>query len=113
MLLKTVPVLPVVSITESVAFYTYQLGFSCISLGDYAILKCKEVEIYLVITNTKRSFEPGSCYIFTDDIECLYADCCGKGLIDKMGKLVSKPRGLMEFSIRDNNGNLIHFGQKK
>jgi hypothetical protein len=113
MLLKTIPVLPVISIRDSIDFYTFKLGFKGINQGNYAVLKLKDAEIHLAMADAKKTFHAGCCYILTDDIECLFADCSAKELIYPKLKLEDKPLGLKEFSIKDNNGNIITFGQKK
>jgi hypothetical protein len=113
MLLKAIPVLPAVNIRDTIDFYTLKLGFTGVNYGDYAILKLKEAEIHLAMATTKNPFHPGSCYILTDDIECLYADFSAKELIYPKTILKDKPGRCKEFSIKDNNGNLVRFGQKK
>ncbi len=113
MLLKTVPVLPVTNITDAIDFYKCKLGFKGVNFGNYAILKFKDAEIHLSMADPKKQFTPGSCYIFADDIEELYADFSAKDLIYPRGQLVSKPRGFKEFAILDNNDNLLRFGQKR
>ena len=50
--------------------------------------------------------------IMVENIEDLYTRFCAKGLIDLKGKLTEKPWGLKEFSMVDNNRNLIRFGEK-
>ena len=113
MLLKAVPVLPAVNMRESVDFYTCKMGFTGINMGSYAVMKCRDTEIHLSMASAKQPFQAAGCYIITDDIECLFADFSARDLVYPKGQLVSKARGIREFSIKDNNGNLIRFGQKK
>jgi hypothetical protein len=113
MLIKAIPVLPVISVRESVDFYTCKLGFTGVNLGDHAILHYKNVQIRLQMATAKRPFHKGSCYFFTDDVECLYADFSAKELIYPKNQLAGKPRGVKEFTVQDNNGNLLYFAQVK
>ena len=112
MFTKAVPVLPAVNISATIEFYKCKLGFTAKNFGNYAILKNKDAEIHVTMADSKAKFDPASCYIFVDNVEDLYADLGAKELIYPKGQLVKKPRGVKEFSIKDNNGNLIHFGQK-
>ncbi|MDN3655806.1 hypothetical protein QWZ08_09235 [Ferruginibacter paludis] len=113
MFLKTIPVLPAVSIRDTIDFYSSKLGFTGVNQGDYGILKLKDAEIHLSMFDINKPFHPGSCFILTDDIECLYADFSAKELIYPRTVLKDKPGRYKEFSIKDNNGNLVRFGQKK
>ncbi|MBS7566163.1 hypothetical protein KHS38_17270 [Mucilaginibacter sp. Bleaf8] len=51
------------------------------------------------------------CYIHTDNADDLYAEYEPLGIVHPNGKLEEKPWGMRQFSIVDNNGNIIHFGQ--
>jgi hypothetical protein len=113
MLQKSVPLLPARNISDAIDFYKCKLGFTSANFGDYAILKSNTAEIHLFMADTRKRFEPAGCYIFVDNVEDLYADLCAKGLIYPKGKLIDKPRGFKEFTILDNNGNIIRFGQKR
>lgn len=113
MFLKTIPVLPAVNIRDTIDFYSSKLGFTGINQGDYGILKFKDAEIHLSMCDINKPFHPGSCFILTDDIECLYEDFSAKELIYPRTVLKDKPGRYKEFSIKDNNGNLVRFGQKK
>ena len=112
MLQKAVPVLPAINIGLTIEFYKCKLGFAAKNFGNYAILKYHDVEIHVCMVDNKKKTEPASCYIFVDNVEDLYADLSAKELIYPKDQLVKKPRGFKEFTIKDNNGNFIHFGQK-
>ncbi len=109
---KAVPVLPAINISNTIEFYNCKLGFTATNMGNYAILKKRDVEIHLCMAESKQAFVLCTCYIFVDNVEDLYADMSIKDLIYPKGQLVKKPRGFKEFTIKDNNGNVIHFGQK-
>lgn len=109
---KTVPVLSAINITDTIEFYNCKLGFTAVNFGNYAIVQSGPAEIHFIMVSSKDRFEKGSCYIFTDNVEDLYAELGTKELIYPGGQLITKPRGYKEFSILDNNGNIIYFGQK-
>jgi uncharacterized glyoxalase superfamily protein PhnB len=113
MLRKTIPVLPAANMTETINFYEAKLGFTGTNYGNYAVLKYKNTEIHLSMKILHSSQLSGSCLILVDNIEDLYTRYCAKGLITLKGKLADKPWGLREFSIIDNNHNLIRFGEKR
>ncbi len=113
MFLKAAPILCAINISNTIEFYKSKLGFTAINFGNYAIVQFGYTEIHFIMIDNKKKFEKGSCYIFTDNIEDLYADLSAKELIYPKGQLIAKPRGYKEFSILDNNGNSIFFGQKK
>jgi hypothetical protein len=45
------------------------------------------------------------------EVEKLYAEYKSAGVVHPNGELQNRPWKMKEFSILDNNGNLIHFGQ--
>lgn len=113
MLNKAIPVLPVANIREALDFFEAKLGFTGINYGNYGILKLKTTEIHLVIKTLKTSNLTSGCLIMVDNIEDFYTSLCTKGLIDLKNKLAEKPWGIKEFTIEDNNKNLIRFGEKR
>lgn len=113
MLQKAVPVLPAINIRDTIEFYECKLGFTRTSFGNYGILRYHYVEIHICMVDNKKQFAHAGCYIFVDNIEDLYADLCVKELISPNGQLVNKPWCSKEFTILDNNGNLIRFGQNR
>ena len=112
MLRKAVPLLPARNIRESIDFYEAKLGFSGLNFGTYAILKYKNSEIHLFMT-AERAGNNAGCVIMVDNIEDLYTQFSSKGLLQINGMLKDTPWGLREFSITDNNNNLIRFAQKR
>lgn len=113
MLKKAVPLLPSLNIRETIDFYEAKLGFVATNYGNYAILKYKNTEIHLVMTSEKINTQRAACLIMVDNIEDLYTTLSAKGLVHLKGKLTDKPWGHKEFTIIDNNNNLIRFGQKR
>jgi hypothetical protein len=113
MLRKAIPVLPVVNIIETIYFFEAKLGFTGKNYGNYAILKYENAEIHLSMNTGKPGHPNSSCLVMVNNIEDLYTRYSAKGLIGLTGKLTDKPWGLREFTIIDNNHNLIRFGEKK
>lgn len=113
MLSKAIPVLPALNISKTIDFFEAKLGFAGINYGNYAVLKYKNAEIHLSMQTGKTVKSTASCLVLVENIEDLYAGFCAKGLLNLHGKLMEKPWGLKEFSITDNNDNLIRFGEKR
>jgi hypothetical protein len=113
MLQKAIPLLPTLNINKTIDFYEYKLGFTSYNYGNYLMLHYKNVELHFYYTKDKTLFGKTSCYLMVDNIEDLYGCFSGKELINTDRKLEDKPWGTKEFSIIDNNGNIIRFGQKK
>jgi uncharacterized glyoxalase superfamily protein PhnB len=113
MLNKAIPVLPAADIRETLDFYEAKLGFTGTNYGSYGILKLKTIEIHLVMKTLRTSNVLSGCLIMVENIEDFYTAICAKGLIDLKNKLADKPWGTKEFTITDNNNNLIRFGEKR
>jgi predicted enzyme related to lactoylglutathione lyase len=113
MLKKAIPVLPADNITKTIDFFEAKLGFTATNYGNYAILKYKNAEIHLLMRTAKSARTVGGCLIMVENIEDLYTRFCAKGLIGLRGKLTGRPWGIKEFTIEDNNQNLIRFGEKR
>jgi len=113
MLNKAIPVLPVADIRETLDFCEAKLGFTGVNYGSYAILKLKNIEIHLVMKTLKTSNVFSGCLFMVENIEDFYTSLCAKGLIELKNKLAEKPWGTKEFTIADNNNNLIRFGEKR
>jgi hypothetical protein len=113
MLKKAIPVLPATNITETINFFESKLGFVGTNYGNYAILKYKNTEIHLLMSQVKQGNVNPGCLILVDNIEDLYTRFCAKGLVGLKGKLQEKQWGTKEFIIVDNNNNHIRFGEKR
>lgn len=107
-----IPVLPAINIEETIMFYETKLGFTAVDKGGYAILKKGKTELHFFLCTDKTLCQNSVCYIKVSDIECLYIELSAFNLINLNGRLEDKPRGMKEFSIRDNNGNLLRFTEQ-
>jgi catechol 2,3-dioxygenase-like lactoylglutathione lyase family enzyme len=113
------PVLPVRVMSESLRFYTQQLGFQ-VGFGDvsqpepnYIGLRRDDVEIHLQF-QFEEDFKKGTAGVAfirveVDDPDALYEEFKGKGVIPA-GKAVSDTSwGTREFGFFDPNGNGLTF----
>ena len=98
---------------ETIAFYQDVLKFEIVSEYDgYIITKKDKIEIHLWKTENPIIPTNTGCYIRVNkSIDLLYREYESKGVMHEHGKLDVKPWGMKQFSIRDNSGNIIHFGQ--
>ena len=111
MIQKVIPVLPAINIEDTIMFYESKLGFKAFDQGGYVIMKKNAIELHFFLSTDKKLCESSCCYIKVSDIECLYTDLSALGIVSLKGKLQDNPRGIKEFSIRDNNGNLLKFSK--
>ncbi len=109
MVLKIIPVLPAINIQDTIMFYESKLGFTALDQGGYVIMKKNTTELHFFLCSDRKLCENSRCYIKVSDIECLYADLTASGIVELKGKLEDRPGGIKEFSVKDNNGNLLKF----
>lgn len=112
MLKSAVPILASLNEDETVKFYTETLGFTFHSSWEgYLILSRDEVHIHLWPCKDPEIPKNTGCYVNVDEVEKLYAEFEPLGVIHPNGALQQMPWGMKQFSILDNNGNIIHFGE--
>jgi catechol 2,3-dioxygenase-like lactoylglutathione lyase family enzyme len=112
MLKSAVPILASLNAEESITFYTEKLGFTFHNNWDgYLILSRDEISIHLWPTNDPEIPKVTGCYINVVGVDKLYAEYLPMGVVHPNGKLADKPWGRRQFSILDNNGNIINFGE--
>jgi len=110
---KTVPILPALNMNETISFYRDMLNFHIVNYGNYIIASNQNAEIHFFKSNDAYLCNNSACYILVRNIEDFYAKLSAKDIILPNGKLESKPWNMKEFSILDNNGNMIRFGEKQ
>ena len=112
MLKITAPILASLNEAETVAFYQDKLGFTFRSSWDgYLVFTRDEVSIHLWPCDNAEIPKNTGCYINVNEVEKLYAEYLPQGIIHPDGPLTEMPWGMKQFSVTDNNGNLIHFGE--
>lgn len=113
MLKSAVPILASLNQEETVKFYTEKLGFTFHSSWEgYLILSKDKVQLHLWPTNDVTIPKNTGCYINVKEIDKLYAQYQPLGVVHPNGALEEKPWQMKQFSILDNNGNIIHFGEE-
>lgn len=121
-----IPLLPAISIKETVAFYT-SIGaiitYQQKAPNNYVGFKIKDIEIHFFgLKQLKPEENFSTCYLIVDDIDTFY-NLCREGLKNLLGKIPIKgiPRinqikdmptyGVRQFIIVDPSGNYIRIGQ--
>lgn len=112
MLQKAIPLLPALNMRATIDFYETRLGFKGANLGSYAIVKHGEAEIHFQLVMDPADFHPGSCLVYADNVEDLYTTFAGKDMLYPPGKIKDAKFGRKEFSVQDNNGNVIRFSKQ-
>lgn len=111
MLQKAIPLLPALNMRATIDFYETRLGFKGTNMGSYAIIKHGDAELHFYLVMNAAAFHAGSCLIFADNVEDLYTAFAGKDMLYPPGQIKDSTFGRKEFSIQDNNGNVIRFGK--
>lgn len=112
---KAVPSLPMKDMEQTKKFYIENLYFTLIGEYDkeYLILRKDHAEIHFFLhkdLNTKENY--GMCYLKVDGIDEIYENIMKTNArMSVLGQLELKSWGQKEFSIIDNNRNLLTFGQ--
>jgi len=112
MLQTAVPILASLDANETIQFYTEKLGFTLRNNWDgYVIFDRDKISIHLWPCNNVEIAKNTACYINVTEVDALYAEFNEKGIIHPNGHLETKYWRMRQFSVLDNNGNLINFGQ--
>ncbi|MGZ3755344.1 MAG: bleomycin resistance protein [Mucilaginibacter sp.] len=112
MLQSAVPILASLNEEETVKFYTEKLGFTFHSSWEgYLIFSREAVGIHLWPTTDPQIPKNTGCYVNVTEVDKLYAEYEPLGIIHPNGPLKLMEWGMKQFSILDNNGNIIHFGE--
>jgi catechol 2,3-dioxygenase-like lactoylglutathione lyase family enzyme len=112
MLKFAIPILASLNEVETIKFYTEKLGFTFHNSWDgYLILSRDGVNIHLWPTNDVEIPKNTGCYVRVTEVEKLYAEYLPQGVVHPNGPLKEMPWQMKQFSILDNNGNIIHFGE--
>ena len=110
-LLSASPILAFLNRAETISFYI-KLGFECNANWDgYLMFKRDNISIHLWICDDENIPKNTGCYIYVDEIEKLYKEFMDLNIIHPNGKLEKKPWNMKQFSILDNSGNILNFGQ--
>ncbi|WP_316802068.1 VOC family protein [Pedobacter nototheniae] len=112
MLKAATPILASLNADETIKFYIEKLGFTFHNNWDgYLILSKDEIGLHFWPTEDESIPKNTGCYIYVTHVDELYADYQKQGVIHPNGKVKDMPWEMRQFSILDNNGNIIHFGE--
>jgi hypothetical protein len=106
-----VPILPCNDIAATAKFYE-TLGFEIDNYQNYLITKFQAAEIHFWLADNPYLAANSGCYIRVSDISFFYENYNLLGIVHPQGHLSTKPWGMKEFAILDNNSNLIRFGEE-
>jgi catechol 2,3-dioxygenase-like lactoylglutathione lyase family enzyme len=113
MLQSAAPILASLNADETIAFYTEKLNFNLDANWDgYLIFSRDNIGIHLWPCNNKEIAENTGCYVYVTEVDKLYAEYQSRNMIHPNGPLKEMPWGLKQFSVLDNNGNIINFGER-
>jgi hypothetical protein len=120
-----IPLLPCRSIDDQISFYGalgFEVTYRQTAPNVYAAVQRGAIELHFFVM---KGYEPAdsysTCYVFTSDVEGLYADFRA-GLKQALGRIPSRgiPRigaigdmsyGVRQFLLTDPGGNIIRIGQ--
>lgn len=106
-----IPILAFLDTQETVRFYQ-RLGFECQDdWKGYLMCRRDDIEIHLWQCDDPAIPKNTGCYVRVDQINELHEQCRSLECVHPNGQLERKPWGMLQFSILDNSGNIIHFGQ--
>ena len=107
---QIMPAMPHRDIARGIAHYRDVLGFAInYAQDDLGVMDRDSVRV-LIVPRGDKGTGCGGCYIYVRDIDELHAELVGKGA-NVQGTPVSHPWGLRDFTIRDDEGNELTFGQ--
>jgi len=113
MLKKAVPILASLDAAATIDFYTTKLRFAFKANWDgYLIFEKDDIALHLWPTTDPEVPKATGCYFNVTEVDALFAEYDEQGVVHPNGRLKDTPWGMRQFSILDNNGNIMHFGQE-
>ena len=107
-----VPILASLNTEDTVKFYTEKLGFTFHSEWDgYLIFSRDCTDLHFWTTDNPNYPKKTGCYINVTEVDKLYEEYKIHNVIHPEGALKDMLWEMRQFSILDNNGNIIHFGE--
>ena len=108
---SAIPILAFLDRDQTVAFYE-KIGFKCNASWDgYIMCSRDKIEIHLWKTDDAEIPKNTGCYVRVSEVDSLHNELQKHNIIHPNGQLENKPWQVRQFSIIDNSGNIIHFGQ--
>jgi len=107
---QIIPSMPNRDVARGIAHYRDVLGFTInFAQENLGVMDRDSVRV-LIVKRDDRGVGVGGCYVYVRDIDQLHAELVAKGA-NVQETPVSHPWGLRDFSVRDDEGNEITFGQ--
>ena len=107
---QIIPSMPHRDVARGIAHYRDVLGFTInFAQENLGVMDRDSVRV-LIVKRDDRGVGVGACYVYVRDIDQLHAELVAKGA-NVQETPVSHPWGLRDFSVRDDEGNEITFGQ--
>jgi len=107
---QIIPSMPHRDVARGIAHYRDVLGFTInFAQENLGVMDRDSVRV-LIVKRDDRGVGVGGCYVYVRDIDQLHAELVAKGA-NVQETPVSHPWGLRDFSVRDDEGNEITFGQ--
>lgn len=107
---RVAPEVPVTDVNAAIDYYCQKLGFELaakLDSGDYAIVERDGIALHL-FQQHPESFVPIGLHLFTDDLESLHAELCGRGATICQD-IARKAWGNRDFRVSDSTGNILKF----
>lgn len=110
-LVAATPVLASLDIKRTLAFYGAKLGFTEVHAapGEYGIVERDGVALHFWACDDPAIAQATACRIEVRGVAALHAHCAALGIVHPNGPLATKPWGSLEFSVLDEDGNLLTF----
>ena len=109
---SAIPILASLNEEASIKFYTEKLGFTFHNSWDgYLIFSRDGVNIHMWPCKDPEIPKATGCYVNVTEVDKLFAEFKAHGVIHPNGELQDMPWEMRQFSILDNDGNIIHFGE--
>ncbi len=105
---QPVPELPVANVEHAQEYYRDVLGCKIEWTVPGEIGAVSNGETALFFRQRRGAFEPAVSWIFSDDVDALYAELIETGA-EIVEPIENKPWGLRQFTIRDLDGNIFYF----
>ncbi|OOQ59108.1 bleomycin resistance protein [Mucilaginibacter pedocola] len=107
-----IPILASLNADETIKFYTEKLGFTFHNNWDgYLIFSRDGIYIHHWPCTDPEIPKATGCYVNITEVDKLYEEYKAHGIIHPNGDITDMPWGMRQFSILDNGGNIIHFGE--
>jgi catechol 2,3-dioxygenase-like lactoylglutathione lyase family enzyme len=112
-LTRAIPILPVLDLEATLAFYESKLGCKrMIDLDSYAGVERDGLEIHFWLCTDAELPRSSSCRFDVRGIDALYEECRLAGILHPNTALEDKPWGYRQFDAVDRDGNLLTFAQQ-